>query len=84
MAALACAADALAWKQLPPLPDAPGVAGPFAGVSGGALLVAGGANFPDRMPWEGGKKVWLDRVWVLEKPDGVWREAGKLPRPLAS
>ena len=82
MTMLACADETLTWKQLPPLPDALGVAAPFAGVSGGALLVAGGANFPDKMPWEGGRKVWHDRVWVLEKPDGAWRDAGKLPRPL--
>lgn len=79
---LVCADETLTWKQLPPLPDALGVAAPFAGVSGGALLVAGGANFPDKMPWAGGKKAWLDRVWILEKPDGAWRAAGKLPRPL--
>jgi N-acetylneuraminic acid mutarotase len=51
-------------------------------VSGGALLVAGGANFPDTMPWEGGKKIWHDTVFVLEKPGGPWRKAGQLPRPL--
>src|SRR4030095_7346512 len=73
----------LAWKQPPPLPDPLGVAAPFAGVSGGALIVAGGANFPDKMPWEGGKKVWHDAVWVLEKRGGEWRSGGKLPRPLA-
>jgi len=76
------ASSALQWQQLPPLPDPLGVAGPFAGVSGGALLVAGGANFPDRMPWEGGKKVWHDTVFVLEQPSGRWENAGKLPRPL--
>ena len=76
-----CAAEE--WNRLPSIPDPLGVAAPFAGVSGGALIVAGGANFPDRMPWDGGKKVWHDKVWVLEKPDGTWREAGKLPRPLA-
>ena len=54
----------------------------FAGVSGGALLAAGGANFPDKKPWEGGKKIWYDTVFVLEKPDGAWKVAGKLPRPL--
>jgi N-acetylneuraminic acid mutarotase len=80
---VASASDALSWKQLPPIPEPLGVAAPFAGVSGGALIVAGGANFPAGMPWEGGGKVWHDRVWVLERPDGVWREAGKLPRPLA-
>ena len=46
-------------------------------------MVAGGANFPDKMPWEGGKKIWHDRVWVLENPDGEWHGAGHLPRPLA-
>lgn len=82
MTSFAIAADPLVWKQLPPLPDPLGVASPFAGVSSTSLVVAGGANFPGKMPWEGGKKVWHDRVWVLDKPDGTWREAGKLPRPL--
>jgi N-acetylneuraminate epimerase len=82
MTTLAAAAETLTWNQLPPIPDPIGVAAPFAGVSGGALLVAGGANFPGQMPWEGGKKVWHDRAWVLEKPDGEWRAAGKLPRAL--
>ncbi len=70
------------WKKLPSIPDREGFAGSFAGVSGGALIVAGGANFPDKRPWEGGTKVWYDSVFVLEKPDGAWRFAGKLPRPL--
>ncbi|MBM3983618.1 MAG: galactose oxidase [Planctomycetes bacterium] len=70
------------WERLPSLPDKEGFAGPFAGVSNGALVVAGGANFPDKKPWEGGKKVWTDAVFVLEKPDGKWQTAGKLPRPL--
>jgi N-acetylneuraminic acid mutarotase len=52
-------------------------------VSNGALLVAGGANFPGKKPWDGGKKVWYDAVFVLEKPGGKWKDAGKLPRPLA-
>ena len=54
----------------------------FAGVSGGELIAAGGANFPDKKPWEGGKKMWHDTIFVLEKPDGAWKRAGKLPRPL--
>lgn len=72
-----------AWEQLPALPDALGMAAPFAGVSGGVLMVAGGANFPDGMPWEGGKKVWHERVWVYVPAEGKWRAAGRLPRPLA-
>src|ERR1051326_3509891 len=62
MAALFCAAAAsstlvamtntvsLDWKELPALPDREGFATPFAGVSGGALIVAGGANFPVKRP----------------------------------
>lgn len=70
------------WDRLPPLPDKEGFAGPFAGASNGALVVAGGANFPDKKPWDGGKKAWTDAVFVLEKPDGKWAVGGKLPRPL--
>jgi N-acetylneuraminic acid mutarotase len=78
----AIAADTLQWTKLPPIPDREGFAWPFAGVSGGGLIVAGGANFPDKKPWEGGTKVWYDKVFVLEKPEGQWREAGKLKRRL--
>jgi N-acetylneuraminic acid mutarotase len=70
------------WTQLPPLPDPEGFAGAYAGVTGGALILAGGANFPDKKPWEGGKKVWYDRVFVLDRPDGTWKRVGPLPRPL--
>lgn len=72
----------LHWSQLPSLPDHLGVAGAFAGVSNGDLLVAGGANFPDKMPWEGGKKVWHDTVYALDRTNGAWRVVGTLPRPL--
>ena len=59
--------------NLPDLPPASGevkqagLAGPFVGVHGDALLVAGGANFPDLPPWREGKKVWWNDVYVLEK-----------------
>jgi N-acetylneuraminate epimerase len=75
-------ASDLHWSQLPPLPEPLGVAGAFAGVSGGALVVAGGANFPGKMPWDGGKKVWHDTVYALSTTNGQWRVIGKLPRPL--
>ncbi|HEY1187049.1 MAG TPA: hypothetical protein VGE74_05295 [Gemmata sp.] len=69
-------------KRLPSLPDKEGFAGAFAGTSNGALVVAGGANFPGKKPWEGGAKVWHDNVFVLEKPGGEWKRVGKLPRAL--
>lgn len=71
------------WKQLAPLPDPEGFASPIAGVSHGALVVAGGANFPDKKPWEGGTKQWHDRIFLLTKPDGNWIEAGRLSSPVA-
>src|SRR5262245_2291083 len=76
-----CAEDLL-WSRLPPLPDHEGFAFPFAGVSHGALIVAGGANFPDKRPWEGGAKVWYDSVFVLERPGSDWKTGFKLQRPL--
>jgi N-acetylneuraminate epimerase len=72
----------LQWSQLPSLPDREGFAGAFAGVSHDVLIVAGGANFPDKKPWEGGQKIWYDTVFVLEHPGGHWRLVGRLPRPL--
>lgn len=80
--ALLFAAEPIQWRQAPTLPEQLGVAGPFAGVSQGSLVVAGGAHFPVS-PFEGGEKRWIDRVWALDSEDGQWREAGALPRPLA-
>lgn len=73
--------SATAWKRLPDVPDERGFAGSFAGVSGGSLIVAGGTHFIDKMPWEGGTKLWYDTVFALDKPDGQWRPLGKLPKP---
>ncbi len=76
--------EALHWSELPPLPDKEGFAGMYAGVSSGALIVAGGANFPDKRPWEGGTKAWYNEIYILEKPNGQWhRAAATLPHPMA-
>ncbi|MGB2823209.1 MAG: sodium/solute symporter, partial [Phycisphaerae bacterium] len=89
----AAAPPALTWSELPQLPPAPGetkqigLAGPFAGVHDDALIVAGGANFPDALPWRGGKKVWWDDAFVLVRDGGGYQwitdPRFKLPRPLA-
>lgn len=78
----ATAETRLTWSQLPELPDALGLAGPFAGASGGSFLVAGGTNFPGAPPWKGGNKAWLDTVYLLPTDSTKWRMAAKLPRPL--
>lgn len=71
----------LTWNKLPTLPDREGFAGSYAGAHRDTLLVAGGANFPDKRPWEGGTKIWYDRVFALEPNATAWREVGKLPIP---
>lgn len=58
------------WAVVAALPEygaQPGVAGAFAGRSHGAILIAGGSNFPGARPWEGGKKVYYDNVHVFIK-----------------
>jgi len=74
-------APPLHWERLPSVPDPVGFAGSFAGVIEGVLFVAGGANFPDRMPWDGGTKVWHDRIFALEPRAAAWKEIGRLPSP---
>lgn len=73
----------LSWNELPPLPDELGVAGPFCGVHQGALIVAGGANFPQPV-WDT-EKAWHDQIYVLTRQEDEyqWTQAGQLPRPLA-
>jgi solute:Na+ symporter, SSS family len=83
----------LRWQELPSLPPASGakvqqgVAGPFVGSHGGALIVAGGANFPVAPPWKGGVKAWYDQIWVMIKGDDgtprwITDANAKLPRPM--
>ncbi|MCA9192861.1 MAG: sodium/solute symporter [Planctomycetales bacterium] len=72
------------WDRLPDLPDALGVAGPFVGVHRDALIIAGGANFPQPV-WESNKK-WTDQIHVLKQltdSDLQWIDGGRLPQPIA-
>jgi N-acetylneuraminic acid mutarotase len=70
-------------KRLADLPDSLGVAAPYVGVAGGALIVAGGTNFPDAPPWKGGTKTWHDDVYVLPSPSDKWQRGFKLPHRMA-
>lgn len=66
----------LEFSSLPDLPPnvgrqlQPGLAGAYSGVDDDVLIVAGGANFPTKLPWEGGKKQYYDDIFFLKKGKG--------------
>jgi N-acetylneuraminate epimerase len=68
-----------AWTARPSYPLAPGMAGIIAGTHNGVLMAAGGANFPNRMPWDGGAKVYYDEIFVYVPGETAWRAFGRLP-----
>jgi len=65
----------------------PGLAGPVCGAHGNFVLVAGGANFENGLPWRGGKKVYHDEIYLMEKTGSdefAWKQSTvKLPFPMA-
>lgn len=83
IALFALTAMNLTYSKLPDLPNPHGLAGCQAGVSHRELLVAGGANFPIKPPWEGGQKVWYRTVYGLSSPHSQWKIVGRLPHNLA-
>lgn len=65
---------------------ATGFAGPVTGVHQNHLLVAGGANFPEAMPWQGGKKIYHSGVFVYQQNKGhvkLVQQQSKLPESIA-
>ena len=64
------------WKTIAELPPfnnqskSIGVAGPIVGVINNKLIVAAGANFPDKMPWQGGKKAYYNNIVIFKKEKG--------------
>jgi len=80
IATLASAAD-VRWRDLPPLPQSLG--GQFVGTVGGRLAVAGGTHWDGvPRPWEGGKKVFSDAIYTLERGASSWHRSGSLRVPL--
>ena len=80
--------EKLSIVDLPNLPaeqegiESLGYAGMLGGVHNNVIIAAGGANFPNGLPWEGGEKTWSKRVYMLE--GNQWRLSLKtLPIPLA-
>ena len=41
-----------------------GLAGALIGISNNQLIAAGGANFPESMPWEGGAKKYHKALYI--------------------
>lgn len=87
----------LSWSALPDLPSSAsgavqeGVAGAFTGSSQGALLVAGGANFPGstakfqsgvQYAHQGLTKTWHSDIYALR--GDKWSVVGQLPQPQSS
>jgi N-acetylneuraminic acid mutarotase len=64
----------------------PGLAGPVTGIHNNILIIAGGANFPEGLPWEGGKKKYHSAVYLYDlssgKPDYL-STVDDLSKPLA-
>lgn len=83
---------AISWKEIALIPssdsiESTGYAGVINGVNNNVLIVAGGSDFPDKKPWEGGKKAYSDKIFVLEKKgkNFIWNKNVKstLPEPIA-
>lgn len=70
------------FTGIPSLPNDEGWAGMYAGESNGALFCFGGVNFPDKKPWEGGKKKWYDDIYMLNNGESWTRLADRLPSTL--
>lgn len=82
MAAVSAVAAA-EWRRLPDFPQPPGRGGILAGQHRGIVIVAGGADFPDKPYSEGGVKKYHDDIHVLVPGERFWRTAGRLPEPRA-
>lgn len=80
------------WENVASLPktmdsaNSIGYAGMISGFSNDIILVAGGANFPNKMPWEGGVKKFYDYLYLYKKGKDQINFINlqyKLPHPLA-
>lgn len=63
-----------------------GFAGTVNGVHNDVLLIAGGANFPEAMPWQGGKKKYYNNIVVYgckQRKLTLTNKSFTLPEPVA-
>ncbi len=80
------------WKKLPLLIPSleekiqPGLAGAISGTIFDELIIAGGSNFPDTLPWLGGTKKYYDELFFIKpgEAESRWQISSvKLPKPMA-
>ncbi len=63
-----------------------GVAGPVTGTVNNYLMVAGGANFPEAMPWKGGAKKYQNQIFIYQQANSkliLKSKTQQLPAPVA-
>ncbi len=82
----------ISWRIAGELPSdhkgesAKGLAGPVTGAHHRMIIIGGGANFPDSMPWQGGKKKYYQQVFVFRVTDKKFVPVDgsfRLPEPVA-
>ena len=72
------------WGEAKNLPVKEGLSNIIAGVSNGALIIAGGSNFNQPIQ-QGGEKRVYDQIYVSTDANKMnWKPVGKLPGPLAN
>ena len=70
-----------------PLNHHTGVSGAFTGKIGNSVVIAGGSDFPDKKPWEGGKKAYYKDIYILDETEGKYYcilSETNLPVPLGN
>lgn len=60
-----------------------GVSASYAALLNGNLIVAGGANFPGKLGFEGGSKAFYNEVLIYEKSTAEWKVINNLPSAIA-
>ncbi|MBG6234217.1 cyclically-permuted mutarotase family protein [Pedobacter sp. CAN_A7] len=80
----------IAWSKVAQLKNRDGrislgFAGAINAVTNNVLVVAGGANFPEQMPWDGGRKYYSKEIHILQKFGDVfsWDAAVSRTLPVA-
>lgn len=75
------------WKEttVSPIGENQGLAGALTGISQQKLILAGGANFPDKLPWDGGQKQYHSDLYIFSFQEGglVFENQKQLPAPRA-